>query len=190
MSFLGQGVRGGEGVLWFSGVMKLLGWFCFRGEGVLRGNCTRGLRGSACFWRSCDTLSVALPSTGDIIGASMRADGWFVGRKKVEGSRNTIRCGRCILTLRLTAGAIRRHGRNSCKSFGLVYKSKTQILLTRSTIARTRGTCCVPVTWRNLLTSGTLHDRGRCEPGRECGFSVRCGGCTMGARIWCCTRPP
>jgi len=90
MSFLGQGVRGGEGVLWFSGVMKLLGWFCFRGEGVLRENCTRELRGSDCFWCSCDTSNVGLPSTGDIIAASMRTDGWFVGGKKDEGSTHAI----------------------------------------------------------------------------------------------------
>lgn len=88
MSFLGQGVRGGEGGLWFSGVMKLLGCFCFRGEGVLRENCTRGLRKSDCFRRSCDALGVALPSTGDTMAASMRSDVWFVGRKKDEGSRN------------------------------------------------------------------------------------------------------
>lgn len=90
MSFLGQGVRGGEGVLWFSGVMKLLGWFFFRGEGVLREKCMRGVRGSDCLDCSCGTSGVALPSTGDIIAASLRTDGWVGGRKRNEGSNKTI----------------------------------------------------------------------------------------------------
>ena len=90
MSFLGPGVRGGEGVLWFSGVMKLLGWFLFRGEGVLRENGMRGLGGSDCLNCSCDTPGVALPSTGDTIAASLRTDGWLGVRKRNEGSKNAI----------------------------------------------------------------------------------------------------
>lgn len=35
----------------------------------------------------------------------------------------------CILTLRLTAGVIRRHGCNSCKSFGLVADQKSKSFL-------------------------------------------------------------